>query len=511
MSAAISYAAQADRGAGRSEVPTPAAEHSPAGGATAGARLAQAVPAVAAVAAVAAAGLADRDGADHRPPARSPLAALPGDPAARLFAGPPASDGAESLLDHFERLGPLPPAVRNPTADDRAGLLATIESSHLLGRGGGEFPIARKLAAAAGAPGTPVVVVNAAEGEPASRKDRTLLELRPHLVLDGAAVAAAACGADQIVVYLRPDSLRSWPAVRQAIEARQRAHLHLSISVLASPGTFVAGESSAVVGALEGGAAIPSRRTVPVAVCGAGGQPTVVGNVETHAHLALIARFGAAWFAEAGSAQCPGSSLVTLGGDVAAPGLVAEVLAPMPAAQLLYELGGVATAPPAVLVGGYSGRWVSGATFATMPLDRGMVGAAGVGLGCGLVAPLSPAACGLAVTLRLLGYLASQSAGQCSPCAFGLPALAADLGGALAGRHGRRALLRLHRRILSIGGRGACAHPDGAIALVESALSVFADDLASHLRGRSCGRAADGGWFPAPGLLGHPAPDRPAR
>ncbi len=304
---------------------------------------------------------------------RSPLAALPGDAAARLFAGPPASAGAESLLDHFERLGPLPPAVRAAGSDERSWLLATIEASGLRGRGGGEFPMAQKLAAANRAPGAPIVVVNGAEGEPASRKDRTLLELRPHLVLDGATVAAAACGASEIVVYLRPDSLASWPAVRQAIEARQRAQYHLSITVLASPGTYVAGESGSVVAALEGGRAIPYRRTVPVASSGAGGRPTVVGNVETHAHLALIARFGAAWFAEAGSAECAGSSLVTLGGDVAVPGLVVEVLAPMPAGQLLAEFGGLEVEPPAVLVGGYFGHWVSGPTFCAMPLDRGVL------------------------------------------------------------------------------------------------------------------------------------------
>lgn len=437
------------------------------------------------------------NGVGHRVVAtRSPLAALPGDAAARLFAGPPASAGAESLLDHFARLGPLPEAVRAAGRDERSWLLATIEASGLRGRGGGEFPMAQKLVAASSAPGTPIVVVNGAEGEPASRKDRTLLELRPHLVLDGATVAAAACGARQIVVYLRPDSLASWPAVRHAIEARQRAQYQLSITVLASPGTYVAGESGSVVAALEGGPAIPFPRTVSVAARGAGGRPTVVGNVETFAHLALIARFGAAWFAQGGSPECAGSSLVTLAGDVVAPGLVVEVLAPMPAGQLLAELGGLAAEPPAVLVGGYFGHWVSGPRFCAMSLDRGSLRAAGIGLGCGVVAPLPWAACGLATTLRLLNYLAGQSAGQCAPCAFGLPALAADFEALLAGRPGRRALRRLHRRSLSIAGQGACAHPDGSIALLDSALSVFAEDLASHLHGRGCGRTAGAGWFP---------------
>ncbi|HTX01693.1 MAG TPA: NADH-ubiquinone oxidoreductase-F iron-sulfur binding region domain-containing protein [Acidimicrobiales bacterium] len=441
---------------------------------------------------------------------RSPLAALPGDASARLFAGPPAGAGAESLHDHLARLGPLPLAVQRAGAEDRSALLAAIEASGLRGRGGGEFPMARKLAAASRAGGTPIVVVNAAEGEPASRKDRALLQLRPHLVLDGAAVAAAACGAEEIVLFLRPEVLESWPVLGAEVEARRHLAPQLPIFVVASPGSYVAGESTAVVRALEARPALPYRHTVPVAVCGTGGQPTVVGNVETYAHLALLARFGPAWFGKAGSPQCPGSSLVTLAGDVAAPGLVAELLAPMPGAQLLAELGGLATVPQAVLVGGYSGRWVNGAEFWAMPLDRGMLGSAGIGLGCGIVAPLGAAACGLAMTWRLLGYLAGQSAGQCSPCRFGLPALAAELDGVLAGRHGRRALVRLHRRTLSIAGQGACGHPDGAIALLESALSVFADDLEGHLRGRGCGGTANGGWFPAQHAAPAAVPAAPA-
>jgi NADH:ubiquinone oxidoreductase subunit F (NADH-binding) len=433
-------------------------------------------------------------------PWRAGCLALAGDPAARLLAGPPAEAGEESLIDHLHRLGPLDPGPATPGGSAR--LRELVRSSGLLGRGGGEFPVARKLDTAAAAPGTPIVVVNGSEGEPASRKDRTLLELRPQLVLDGAAVAAAATGADEIVVYLHAERLRSWHTVRHALAARRRAGLaEPPVRVVAALGRYVAGESSAVVSAVEGGNALPRRRTQPVAASGVHGRPTVVSNVESVAHLALLARFGPAWFREAGTPASPGSTLVTLGGGVAVPGLVAEVLAPVSGGELLLALGGLDDVPPAVLVGGYAGTWLPGESFCASALDRATLGAAGAGLGCGLIAPLPRGACGLRVTLRLLEYLAGESAGQCGPCVYGLPALAVELERIAAGRASRRDAKRLFRQAVSVAGKGACGHPDGAVRLLESALDVFAADVTAHVRGRPCA-GAELGWFPVDGVGG---------
>ena len=99
--------------------------------------------------------------------------------------------------------------------------------------------------------------------------------------------------------------------------------------------------------------------------------------------------------------------------------------------------------------------------------------------------------------MRLLDYLAAQSAGQCGSCVFGLPKLAVDLRAIVEGRATRRDVRRSHELAHSIARRGACAHPDGAVALLESALEVFSADLRSHLRGVPCGRGV-AGWFPVP-------------
>lgn len=411
----------------------------------------------------------------------------------RLLAGPPQS--RETLAEHCERLGFL----SLPYTDSaRESVMKSVAASGLVGRGGGEFPLVDKLRAALRASGVPIMVVNGSESEPASGKDALLLRRRPHLVLDGASLAAATVGAHQIVVYLHEDTGATYSSVMQAVRERNQLPGVPGIVVTTCASGFVAGESSAIVSVLSGGTPVPRRRSVPAAVSGIHGRPTVVSNVETLAHLGLIGRFGADWFTSAGSLGTPGSTLLTLAGDVTSPGLVVEVSAPVSIGSVLVEHGGLVRPPQAVLIGGYGGRWISGDAAWNAPVDRAVLRRAGVNLGCGLIAPLPADSCGLEVTVRLLDYLAAQSAGQCGSCVFGLPRLAVDLRAIVEGRATRRDVRRSHELAQSIASRGACAHPDGAVALLESALEVFSVDLRHHLRGLPCGRGV-AGWFPVPG------------
>ncbi|HVC24810.1 MAG TPA: NADH-ubiquinone oxidoreductase-F iron-sulfur binding region domain-containing protein [Acidimicrobiales bacterium] len=422
-----------------------------------------------------------------------PAFGIAGEAVTRLLAGPAASAGAEPYAAHVARLGP--PGHRRQSPEE---LRSAVGESGLLGRGGGEFPLSRKLDLAVMSPGDSIVVVNASEGEPASRKDATLLELRPHLVLDGADAVAAAVGATEIVVYLhRGRSATDRNVVRALIERdRVPGAGATRVRLVDAPDRYVAGEASAVVRFMSGGAPAPRRTSLPPAASGVGGRPTVVSNAETYAHVALIARYGAAWFATAGSTGSPGSTLLTLAGDVAAPGTVVESLGPTTIGSILSGPGGLAHPPVAVLIGGYSGSWVDGGVAWATPLDRHALANAGVRLGCGLVAVLGTGACGIAETARLLRWLAGESAGQCGPCAFGLPAIA-DLAGMLADGRARRSDVRELRRLAaSVRGRGACGHPTGVAELVESALDTFAVELRRHLGGRAC--ASAGAGFPLP-------------
>lgn len=424
----------------------------------------------------------------------------------RLLAGPPASTGAECAASHLERLGTLELPAQEALRD-------LVRRAGLTGRGGGEFPLSVKLdtaAEAAAHAGRPLVVVNASEGEPASAKDRTLLELRPHLVLDGATVAARAVGAGEIVVYLHRGRTSSVHALTRALAERESPRLGRhgapQIAVVDAPNRYVAGEASAVTAFLERGTAAPSRRRVPVAAQGVHGRPTVVSNAETYAHLALIARFGAAWFREAGSERSPGSTLVTMAGGVAVPGLVAEITGPTSFADLLGGPGGLAERPRALLLGGYGGTWLDGDAAWRAPLERGALSLAGARLGCGLVGVLPHTSCGLAETLRLVRYLGRQSAGQCGPCILGLPAMAELLGSIHEGSALRRDLRRLRQLAASIRGRGACGLPDGAVALVESALDVLADEVDEHRRRGTCRATRPESLFPVPGAASFPVP-----
>jgi NADH:ubiquinone oxidoreductase subunit F (NADH-binding) len=386
----------------------------------------------------------------------------------RLLAGWHQTGAPADLAAHLRRYGPNPP-VR------AADLIEAVTRAGLRGRGGGGFPTGRKLAAVAAGRKRPVVVVNACEGEPASAKDAALLDLAPHLVLDGAVLAATALGAVEVVVGVHEGTAAEGGLARAIAERADP----VPVSVTAVPARYVAGEESALVHFLDAGDARPTTGPRPFRR-GVGGRPTLVDNAETLAHLALIARFGAAWFREVGTPDRPGTYLVTVGGAVRDPG-VYEVAGGTPMDVVLSEAGGPVRPVQAVLVGGYGGAWVS----------PGSTTAAGVAL----LLALPSGACGLAQTAHLLRYLAGEAARQCGPCTFGLPAIAADVADLVRGSDGA-ALDRLRRRLAVIPGRGACAHPDGAVRLVASALEVFARDLAAHLCGRPCPGAVAPSFFP---------------
>ncbi len=416
-------------------------------------------------------------------PAAGALRGALGAPGARLLAGP-SDPVPESFASHLQRLDDL--ALDDVTP---ASLIDLVDRAGLLGRGGGEFPLARKLQMAAASPQRPLVVVNASEGEPASRKDRLLLAARPHLVLDGAEVAARAVGTDDVVVYLHRGRRTATAALEAAIEERGPRGVH--VRLVDAPDRYVAGETTAVVSYLEGKGALPRRRAVPAAAHGVAGRPTVVSNAETIAHLALLARRGAAWFRLAGDERAPGSTLVTLAGDVAAPGTVVEALGTETLEEVLVTHAGRVEPPQAVLLGGYgSGTWVPGAAVTRARLSRGTLSALGAPLGCGVVVALGHDACGIRTVANLAAWLALASSGQCGPCALGLPRLAELLCDLADGFGGRSSPRRVQLLTASVRGRGGCGHPSGVAQMVDTALSVFAADVASHARGRPCRRPA---------------------
>lgn len=411
----------------------------------------------------------------------------------RLLAGWHATGTPANYPQHLRRYGPLPLGAWSGRTG-RARLIEEVEAAGLRGRGGAGFPTGRKLRAVADGRRAPLVLANGCEADPASNKDGVLLAVAPHLVLDGAVLAAHAVGATEVVVCVHHGARSAGALPATLAERRDPVRIRL-VSV---PGGFVASEASALARYLTTGAARPSTKPPHLAERGVRGRPTLVDNVETLAHLALLARYGAAWFTTAGTADTPGTLLVTIGGAVRYPG-VYELPAGAPLDAALALAGGPAQVLQAILVGGSSGTWLSLPAGLRVPLSHEGMRAAGARMGVGVLLALPEETCGLAQTAYLLRYLAGQSAGQCGPCRFGLPAIATDLEQLVTRPTGPEVLTRLTRRLPLITGRGACGHPDAAVTLTTSALRVFHADLAAHQSGRPCPAAAAPPLFPVPG------------
>jgi NADH:ubiquinone oxidoreductase subunit F (NADH-binding) len=439
------------------------------------------------------------------PGSRARVALPPGPPRwprlPRLLAGLSQGGRPVGLTEHERRHGPLP--LRGLSGrDGPERLIGIVERSGLTGRGGAGFPTGRKMRSVRSRRGPAVVVANGAEGEPASAKDRLLLTRLPHLVMDGITLAADAVGAQEAYLCVHRQEGRLLASLQDAAAARDEVGIDpVPITVVGIPGRYVSSEQTAIVQFLSGGPAKPTFTPPRLDERGLRGRPTLEHNVETLAHLALIARYGDRWFRGVGLPSAPGSSLVTVSGDVTRPG-VYEIELGTPIGTVLMMAGGPRQRPQALLVGGYFGGWMPPERAWPIPLSQPTLRAAGGAMGAGILVCLPPTACGLAETARVVRYLAEESARQCGPCAFGLPTLADALVG-LAFHGGRgRAVGQIGGLLPIIEGRGACRHPDGATQLVRSALQTFSADARSHDHNGACPGVLQAPLLPLPGEEG---------
>ncbi|MBH0781112.1 NADH-ubiquinone oxidoreductase-F iron-sulfur binding region domain-containing protein [Nocardia bovistercoris] len=373
-------------------------------------------------------------------------------------------------------------------------LLAEVSASGLLGRGGAGFPISVKLS---GVRAThlrgreTVVVANGEEGEPASVKDKWLMRRRPHLILDGLRLAAAAVGARRAFVYL--SDAESERAVDRALtELDAAGHTDVVIErVTVTPG-YVAGEETAAIRAINGGPAKPSDKPPRPFEEGVDGVPTVVSNVETLAHLPFIARHGGAAFRSAGTAGSPGTFLATVTGAGRPPALYE-----LPHGTKVTDLLAVHGVDPArvrgALVGGYFSGLVDTAILGAT-LDHESLRGIGGALGCGALALLTDE-CPVATAASVLAYFDRENAGQCGSCFNGTAAMAAAAGALYHQVADAEDLARLRRWSVVLRGRGACGTLDAATNAAASLLARFAPEVDAHLS-RSCAACAQAAPLP---------------
>ena len=402
--------------------------------------------------------------------------------AARLTAGLDRMPRLD-LEAHREIFGPLP----RLSAEE---LISMTEQVDLRGQGGAAFPFARKLRAVlqvAEANDRPtVVVVNAAESEPGSVKDKMLMIRSPYLILSGAALVAEALGADEIIVGVAGNELAN-----RSIEAAIAAEpgVREMARVVQLPDRFISGESGALVRGINGKRPVPPGTKILASDFGVDGLPTLLSNASTFAQLAVLALLGPERFAAIGTPEEPGSVLLSVGGSAAHPAVV-EIPTGLPLAAVLDICQ--APAGDGVLVGGYHGTWLPAATAYAVPASREGLAAAGGTMGSGIVLPVGDGTCPLGEVSRVASYLAGESAGQCGPCKLGLPTIARALAALIDGSGGIEALDVARRSAAGVNGRGACSHPDGVTRFVLSALDVFTEDLAAHVFHSTCGRPVRG-------------------
>jgi NADH-quinone oxidoreductase subunit F len=394
-------------------------------------------------------------------------------------------------------------------------LVAEIEASGLRGRGGAGFPTGTKwrtIVDNASSELATTVVVNAAEGEPGTYKDRTLLRVDPYSVLEGALVALYAVGAGDVIVALKARETAERERVERAIDEMAKADLlgGVGVSIVAGQHEYLLGEETALLEVVDGRPpfpriAPPYRRGVVevvehdddvaastglsahVEMAGPDDEtlapPALVDNVETLANVAHIVAEGAAWFREMGTAESPGTVVCTVTGDVVRAGIGEIPLGTTVREAIDAIAGGPDAEHPvkAVLNG------VSGAPLPTSLLDTPLtyedMAAVGSGLGTASLVVVGEGTDMTAVAAGVARFLAVESCGQCTPCKADGLTLAGALDRLCAGTGGQHDVDAATQALSTIADGARCNLASQQQAVVGAILTGWGDEIARRATG----------------------------
>ena len=394
-------------------------------------------------------------------------------------------------------------------------LIDEVEASGLRGRGGGGFPTGTKWrTVAADRPSNAqcTVVVNGAEGEPGTFKDRTILRTNPFAVIEGALIAARAVTADQIIIGIKKSFATEARNLLGAIEEVKAAGWAdgIEIKLFEGPNEYLYGEETALLETMDGRYPFP-RITPPfrrgvrevvespadarsesglsahVEMAGPGGAfaaaPTLANNVETMANIPHIISRGAKWFRTEGTEQSPGTIVCTISGMTQRSG-VGEVIMGTPLREAIEEIGGGVRAGHHVkaVMSGVANVLLTGDQL-DAPLSYEGMQAAGSGLGsAGFIVyddtiDLTRVAAGVA------RFLAVESCGQCTPCKLDGMAISDLLERFCASDVGERELARLRDLLSTVADEARCNLATQQQVVIGSILDKFGDDMVGHTRG----------------------------
>jgi len=402
--------------------------------------------------------------------------------------------GGGAGLDAARKLGP------EFTVDE-------ISLSGLRGRGGGGFSTGRKWAGIRSQEGTHrYVVCNAAEGEPATFKDRAILRANPYQVVEGLAIAALTMAADEVFVGIKATFTTEIERLTRAVEEMTVEGLagDVPITIVGGPGEYLFGEEKALLEVIEGKPPLPRLlppyehglfTTMPqmgweAAATESGhrdfhvSNPTLVNNLETLANVAHILARGAEWYRTMGTDDSPGHHVMTVVGDVARPGYD-EVDLGTPLSEVIALVGGGPRDPSVPIKAVFSGvaNAVITADMLSTPVSYEAMAAIGSGMGAAGFAVYDESACMVEVAFQFSQFLYVESCGQCPACKLGCGEISDRLNEIEACRGTSEDVAVIGARLQSVTDGNRCYLPVEEKLLVGSILRAFPEEFAAHLEG----------------------------
>jgi NADH-quinone oxidoreductase subunit F len=379
-------------------------------------------------------------------------------------------------------------------------VIEEVRRAGLRGRGGGGFPTARKWESCRRADGQPkFVICNADEGDPGAYMNRSVLEGNPHSVLEGMLIGAYAIGARYGFVYVRTEYPLAVKNVRIALEQARAYGLvgenvlgtgfSFDVEVARGAGAFVAGESTALMAALEGEVSEPRPKDVHTVERGYRDLPSNLNNVETWADVPLIIKHGGAWFAERGIPTSTGTKIFALTGKISNTGLV-EIGLGVRLRTILYDIGGGGingNRIKAVQIGGPSGGCICvPEELFDLSVDFDSLNEAGAMVGSGGLVVMDDRTCMVDVAKYFLGFLQDESCGKCVPCRVGIGRMLEIVTDFTEGR-GRPEQIDLLQELAStVAETSLCALGKTAPNPVLSTIRYFREEYEAHIRDKRC-------------------------
>ena len=378
-----------------------------------------------------------------------------------------------------------------------AELVAEVKASGLKGRGGAGFSTGTKWSFIPKGTGKPVYLcVNGDESEPGTFKDRQLLELDPHQLLEGVGLTCYAIGAHTAYLYLRCEFALGLRRLQAALDEAYKAGLFgkniqgsgfdLEVHTHIGAGAYICGEETSLLNSIEGVRPYPRNKPPFPAVEGLFGCPTIINNVETIANIPHILKRGAAWHAALGHKEDPGSRLWCVSGHVKRRG-VWEIETGFRLAELIDSpdfCGGMRPGRKlkAVIPGGSSSRVLLPGEVAVATMDAPGMKQVNSSLGSAGIIVLDDSTDMVDAVLNLMRFYAHESCGQCTPCREGTPWVVKVLERIMSG-HGRAEDLDLLLDLAdNMEGRTVCALADGACWPLVSIVQKFRAEFMAKIR-----------------------------